>query len=119
MEAGDQEVILILPVANPLRDPFFSRKMESHEQCTRESPFSKFPTHTFCKQLEGDDNGTILKYKWNHDLLCLVNQTVEGECNLVVVYDYSSKPGSVFHFTSTNEAVAYLELFFRAKAVAM
>lgn len=91
------------------------KKMDSHDLCSRESPFAKFPDHTFCKQLEGDDNGKIFKYKWNHDLLCLVNHSADGMCNLVVVYDYSSRPGSVLHFATLDDAVNYLELFFERK----
>jgi hypothetical protein len=91
--------------------------VDCHGLCSRASLFSKFPDHTLCEELEGDEGGVIMKYKWNHNLLCLVNQPItDGVCNLVVVYDYTLKPGNVFHFITLDEAMNYLEIVFERKA---
>jgi hypothetical protein len=86
-----------------------------HCNCVDENHFPTLPAHNFCKKSDGDEGAIIFKYKWNRDLLCLVNQ-LGTECSLAVIYDYSLTPGQVFHFTVMKEATDYLHLFFARKS---
>jgi hypothetical protein len=91
--------------------------MTCHHKCSQESLFADYPDHTCCRQVEGDEGGTILSYTWNRELQCLVNQPADAApCNLVVIYDYAVRPGTVHHFVTVDEAVAYLKIFFDNKS---